>query len=90
VRLQLRQSDLEWREVEGEIVALDLRDSSYLAINATGAPIWSVLATGCSREELIEILTSAHGIERGRAEADLERFLEELRAQDLLVEESGT
>ncbi len=70
-------------------MALDLRDSSYLAVNATGAPIWSALAEGGTREDLIEKLVLAHRIAREQAEIDLDRFLDELRAQDLLVEDAS-
>ena len=35
--LRLRQSKREWRQVEDKIVALDLDDSTYSALNRTGA-----------------------------------------------------
>jgi hypothetical protein len=42
-RLKLRDADLEWREVEGDLVVLDLRESRYLAINRTGRALWAAL-----------------------------------------------
>jgi hypothetical protein len=84
--LRLREADLDWREVEGELVALDLRESRYLAINRTGRVLWSALAEGATRDELIERLVGAFGIERARAAADVDAFTTELESRGLLVQ----
>ena len=85
--MQLRDTDLEWREVEGELVALDLRESRYLAVNHTGQALWAALADGATRDELIERLVEAFGIDRARAAADVNAFTDELESRDLLVRE---
>ena len=84
---KLRDADLDWREVEGELVALDLRESRYLAINRTGRVLWSALAEGATQDELIERLVESFDIERARAVADVEAFTAELESRDLLVRE---
>jgi hypothetical protein len=83
-RLRVRADALEWRTVEGEIVALDLRRSLYLAINPSGAAIWPALVEGASREELIERLCAECEVSRQTAESDLDGFLSELASHDLL------
>jgi hypothetical protein len=85
--LQLRDADLDWREVEGELVALDLRESRYLAINRSGRVLWAALAEGATRDQLVERLVEAFGIERARAAADVDAFTAELESRDLLVRE---
>ncbi len=70
---------LEWREVEGEIVALDLDRSVYLAANASGALMWRQLSTGATRDGLIELLAQTYALERGTAERDVDAFLSELQ-----------
>ncbi len=82
--LRIRPDALEWREAEGEIVALDLRTSTYVAINRTGASLWPALIEGASREELVSTLEQRFGLDRARAEGDLDAFLELLRDRDLL------
>jgi Coenzyme PQQ synthesis protein D (PqqD) len=86
---KLRDADLDWREVEGELVALDLRESRYLAINRTGRVLWSALAEGATQDELIERLVESFDIERARAVADVEAFTAELESRDLLVREQS-
>jgi hypothetical protein len=87
IRFQLRAGDLDWREVEGELVALDLRESRYLAVNQTGRVLWGALAEGATRDELISQLVEDFGIDRARAATDVDAFTAELESRDLLVRE---
>ena len=83
-QLQLRSEGLEWREIEGEIVALDRRSSRYLAVNRTGTALWPALREGATREELIGRLVSAYDVDEQTAGRDLDVFLAALRERDLL------
>jgi Coenzyme PQQ synthesis protein D (PqqD) len=85
--LRLRSEELEWRDVEGEVVALDLRTSAYLAVNESGAKLWSALASGASRDELIDLLVRTFELPREQATTDVDAFIEMLARQDMLVEE---
>jgi hypothetical protein len=89
IALRLRDAELDWREVEGELVALDLRESRYLAVNRTGQVLWAALAEGASREQLIDRLVEAFDIERERATADVDAFTTELESRGLLVREQS-
>jgi hypothetical protein len=79
---------LDWRAVEGEVLALDLESSEYLGVNRSGAVLWRELAAGASREALVERLVADEGIDADRAGIDVERFLYQLRERGLLVEEA--
>ena len=83
--LRLRADGVHWREIDGEVVALEARSSTYVASNASGALLWRELAAGTTRERLVTALADAYGIDRARGEADVDRFLAELAAQDLLA-----
>ncbi len=48
--LRLRSDALAWREIEGQIVSVDLRGSVYLATNRTGAALWPALVEGTTPE----------------------------------------
>ena len=43
---RLRDSQLEWLELDEEVVALDSHKSQYLGTNASGATLWRALAGG--------------------------------------------
>jgi hypothetical protein len=88
-RLTLRDADVDWREVEGELVVLDLRESRYLAINPTGRVLWATLAEGATQNELIDRLIEEFGVDRARAAADVDAFTAELKARDLLLQQES-
>ena len=83
--LKLRDIGLHWREVDGEIIALEAHGSRYLAANGAGTVLWRALADGTTREDLVDELVNAYGIDRSRATADVDRFLDSLAAQGLLA-----
>lgn len=83
-QLRLRSADLSWREIEDEVVAVDLQASTYVSANASGLVLWRALAEGATREELVDHLVAEFGVERERAAADVDRFVAELSAQGLL------
>jgi Coenzyme PQQ synthesis protein D (PqqD) len=82
--LKLREGAAEWREVEGQVLVLDLEDSDYLIVNRTGAAVWPALVAGTTREELIELLTSTFDVDAESAAANLDEFLSTLRERRLL------
>jgi hypothetical protein len=82
--LQLRREDLPWQDLDGEIVALEPRASVYLTMNAAGALLWRRLAEGTNREELVDALVAAYGLPPADAARDVDQFVDQLRAQELL------
>lgn len=84
--LRLRETDLHWREIDGEVIALEARGSTYLAANGSGAVLWRALVDGCTREELADELVKTYGIDRERAVSDAASFVDALAAQGLLAE----
>lgn len=87
--LKLREDGLEWREVEGDVIVLDLQGSVYMSLNGSGAVCWRALADGTTREEVVGLLIGRFEVSRGRAEDDVEGFLTELRSRGLLEESGG-
>jgi Coenzyme PQQ synthesis protein D (PqqD) len=82
--LRLRDTDLHWREIDGEVIALEARGSTYVAANGSGTLLWRALVAGSTRERLADELVAAYGIERMRATADVDAFVSALDAQGLL------
>jgi hypothetical protein len=83
--LRLRETDLHWREIDGEVIALEARGSTYLAANGAGTVLWRALVEGSTREGLADELVRAYGIDRERAAADADRFVDALVEQGLLA-----
>jgi predicted anti-sigma-YlaC factor YlaD len=83
-RVRLRGDRLEWRAVGEEIVALDIADSTYLAVGPVGAAMWPRLAEGASVEELVGVVLDQFEVDADTARRDIDAFLDELAARDLL------
>jgi Coenzyme PQQ synthesis protein D (PqqD) len=83
--LCLRKEDLDWREIDDEIVALDGREATYLAVQGSGTLVWRLLATSTTREHLIEALVETYDIDATRAEADIDAFIGTLNDRGLLA-----
>jgi len=84
--LKLRETDLHWREIDGEIIALEARGSRYVAANGAGTVLWRALLDGTTRERLADELVSTYGIDRERAMADANSFVDSLAEQGLLAD----
>ena len=84
--MRARTDEVMWREVEGEAVILDLKTSTYLTTNTTGARMWKLLQEDRTSAELEEHLVGAYGISEEAARQDVDAFLAMLRENDLLCE----
>jgi Coenzyme PQQ synthesis protein D (PqqD) len=84
--LRLRTDDLSWREIDDEVIAVDVETSTYLAANKAGTLLWRRLGDGgATRQQLAGLLVETYGIEPERAAEDVEAFLGDLAAQGLLA-----
>lgn len=82
--LRLRTEGLDWRAVEGRIVALLPGDGGEIVVNRTGTVLWRLLADGADPGRLRDQLVESFGIEPGAAERDVAAFLADLRRRQLL------
>ena len=83
--LRLRQDELVWREIDNELIAVDVASSAYLSANPTGALLWQMLAAGTTRQDLIDRLVERFGISSEQAATDVDAFLKSLEARRLLA-----
>ena len=80
-----REDEVLWRELEQELVLLDLRSSTYMSLNRTGAILWEALEEACTPEALTAVLVDTYGVTDGQASADVRAFLDTLADSNLLV-----
>ena len=82
--LKLRRDAVDWLDVNGEIVILDMNKSRYMSINHSGAEIWRLLNRGATRQQLIDNLKELYGIDDDQAITDVDGFLSALSEHGLL------
>ena len=84
-QLKLRHAGVAWKDVDGEVVALDEQGAVYLATNPAGAVLWRALADGATHDALVAGLVDEFAIATDRATADVDAFLADLRERGLLA-----
>jgi hypothetical protein len=86
--LRLKSDDVVWREVEDELVVLELATTTYLTLNGSARQLWLGLADGASVDVLAKLLVDQYGIPLEQATADAESFVAEMTDRGL-VESAG-
>jgi hypothetical protein len=84
--VRLDSAAVEWRDADGEVLVLDVRNSRYLAINRSGALLWPLIVAGATHAALAAALCQAHDLAPADAVSDVEHFLAWLDERGLLVD----
>lgn len=81
--------DVVFRDLEGELVLLNLATGVYFGLDPVGTRIWGLIDGRRSAADIVEALTAEYEIDPRTCEADLGRFLESLRDNDLVDLDDG-
>jgi hypothetical protein len=87
-RIRLRE-EIVWREIDDEVVVLDLEGSAYFTVSRSGRTLWPLVVGGTSVEELAGQLVEQFSLEREVAERDVRSFLDSLLQEGLLERPTG-
>jgi hypothetical protein len=72
--------------IEGETMLVNLATGSYYNLEGSGADVWSRLMDGATPRQISEELTACFSGEPGEIEAAVLRLVDELLAEQILVE----
>jgi hypothetical protein len=81
----LRRDGMSWRELNGQIIVLDLNRSSYVSLDGAGSMLWLRLAGGATLDELVATVLEAYDVDDATARADVVAFLDDLRLRGFLA-----
>jgi len=87
--MKLRLDDLTWREIDGDLVILDLRSSTYLTTNSSATVLMQQLTEERTLQQLIQALVDTFDIPEWRAHRDVKTFIDELGGRGLLERAGG-
>ena len=82
--MKLRANEVSVREIDGEMLLLDLRTSKYLTANRVGTILLQRLAEHQTVEELADALVAEFDVPHATAVADVQAFVDELGTRGLL------
>jgi len=72
------------REVEGELVLLDLESGIYFALDSVGARIWALISDGASLETVRDTMLAEFNVEAETLERDIRTLMNELERRKLV------
>ena len=87
-KLQLKVDDVVSREVEDELVILELSTSTYMTLNGSGKYLWERLVDGSTLDDLVSSLVDRYSITSEQARADVESFVAELDDRELIAHDA--
>jgi Coenzyme PQQ synthesis protein D (PqqD) len=77
-----------WRDLDGEIVILNLTSGVYFSVDGVGTRIWTLMAEQVATEEIVRRLISEFEVEEAQLRSDMESLVKDLAGQGL-IEVSG-
>jgi hypothetical protein len=86
--VRLRQ-DIAWREIDGEIVLLDLTGAAYYTVSRSGVVLWPSVVEGATVDALADRLSQEFSLDRRVAERDVRGLVDALSGEGLLEEPRG-
>ncbi len=73
------------RELDGEILLLDLKTSQYFGLSGSGARIWQMVEAGHDGHNIVAALMREFDADDAQIRADVTGLLDDLVARGLLV-----
>lgn len=85
----LSHPDVVWREVDGEVVLLNVVTGQYFGLDPVGSQVWILLQSagpkGANLYTLCSLVTAEFEVDFTTAEPDLTALINDLLAQRLLA-----
>ena len=75
--------------IDGETIVIDLSTGTYYSLRGSGPTIWNAIASGASREAIIDDLENAYEATPGEIAKATDTFLSELEAEQLIAKGNG-
>ena len=80
----VRRPDLRAVEMDGELVMMGQDQGEYYSLRDVAASLWNHLEQPRTVAELSDLVAAEYAIEPSACRADIEAFLAELTAKDLV------
>ena len=74
------------REVDGELVILDVPSGRFFALNDVGRLIWDRLESDCSHDQLVDAVMAGYAVDRDEASRDVAELMAQLVDAGLVSE----
>jgi Coenzyme PQQ synthesis protein D (PqqD) len=77
--------DVVFRDLEGEVVILDLARGRYFGLNPVGTRVWALIDAGTPVDRIVATVAGEYDAERAQIERDVLALIDELSLRGLIV-----
>lgn len=78
--------NIVWRDVDNEVVILDIESGNYFTLDGVGRMIWKHLADGNSIADTTEAVINEYDVSEENAKSDIEGLIEQLKEEKIIEE----
>lgn len=79
-----RCDNIPYKELEGEVLLLNLKDGNYFGLNQTGMAIWKMLDGTKTRSDIVKALKKDFNLKEDTLKNHLNDFLKQLKKYSLI------
>lgn len=84
VNVEILESDVVWRDLDGEIVILNLATGYYYGLEGAANDMWRLLVEHRSTEDVIEIMSREYDAPADRLQTDLRALVDDLARRSIV------
>lgn len=78
-------ADISWRDINGELVALNVKSGEYFIFNEIGRMVWLAIAGGQDSSETVKKVIDEYEVNEQDASRDVEVFVKALEERSIVV-----
>jgi hypothetical protein len=82
--LSVNDESVAAKVIDGEAIIMNLSSGMYYSMDKVGAHVWSLIEEARTLADIASTISGRYGVSREMAEADLERLVSELLAENLV------
>jgi hypothetical protein len=83
------RNEVVFRELDGEMVLLNLASGVYFGLDPVGTRIWTLIVEQRSPADIVGALTAEYEVDAETCEADVWKLLDALAANELIETSDG-
>lgn len=83
-RVQIREGDVLFQELQGETVLLNLTTGVYLGLNPIGTRIWRLMESKQSLREVLDAMLQEYDVPEEQLTGDVVSLVDKMRAHGLV------
>ena len=72
MKVEILESDVVWRDLDGEVVILNLATGNYYGLEGAANQMWQLLVEHGSTEKVVDIMAREYDVDAAELTRDLE------------------